>query len=325
MNTAYIKLVQALNKSSQNGKVLDVSELKPDGSGSRIIVVPKTTRGNKKWVPDVPVVSDNYATYALAMSILGEGYLPYAQQYQALHGADKIARSPKASVETAAVAPFPMTPNMPALIQTTAGIPLGAKSPRAPRTPKAPRSPAIIQLPGGTFGVIRPASPTRIPRPASPTRVPVSMNRDVLPIVRQYPRVPSPDRVTTTVPRITHVPHVNTGMVLRPASPKTQTMILPRPASPRGATIPMTRQPQGGDNRAGLRLSEMERDVPYDNIRRGVDTGMMLRPASPGTQTMILPRPASPGRETVPFIPTVRVPSPTGGRVTDFVNTQVFQ
>ena len=63
---ASVKLISAYNAAVAEGKVLDVSALQVDGTGARRIKIPKTTRGTKKWVGDVPIVSDNYNSYALS-------------------------------------------------------------------------------------------------------------------------------------------------------------------------------------------------------------------------------------------------------------------
>jgi hypothetical protein len=98
--TAQVKLAQAYNAVAQAGKVLDVSKLTANGTGWKSANYPKGDangmyHGTKKWVAPVPVVSDNYQAYALAMQFLGNDFLPYAQEFLRLHGGQKIVRSPK--------------------------------------------------------------------------------------------------------------------------------------------------------------------------------------------------------------------------------------
>lgn len=65
-----------------SGKVLDVSNLLPNGTGARAIDKPKTDRSSKRMIRDLPVVSDNYTSYKLAMDMLGPAYASYANDYQ---------------------------------------------------------------------------------------------------------------------------------------------------------------------------------------------------------------------------------------------------
>lgn len=89
------KLVISLNKAIEKGKVLDVSNLAADGTGSRAIRMPKTGKGTKKWIDNFPVLSDNYASYLLAMKIFGPEYIVYADQFLQLYGAAPMVRSPR--------------------------------------------------------------------------------------------------------------------------------------------------------------------------------------------------------------------------------------
>ena len=81
MTTAYTKLVNAINGAAAKGKLVDVSELKQDGSGYRVIQAPKKgLASTKKSIPGMPVSSNNYASYALAMGILGPQWLGFPWQ-----------------------------------------------------------------------------------------------------------------------------------------------------------------------------------------------------------------------------------------------------
>lgn len=88
MATVYTRLVTSLETAVSNGKVLDVSKLNPDGTGSRKI--DPSRRKNIKGIEGFPIVSDNYTTYYLTMQILGPEYLQYANQYYSLYGNTKI-------------------------------------------------------------------------------------------------------------------------------------------------------------------------------------------------------------------------------------------
>lgn len=58
------------------GRVLDVSNLTRTGTGARTIDAPQGTRGMKFGLPDIPIISNNYATYVQA---LREVYGPEAE------------------------------------------------------------------------------------------------------------------------------------------------------------------------------------------------------------------------------------------------------
>ncbi len=97
---ARVKLATAYNAVVQNGKVLDVSKLTENGTGWKSTNYPKgdangVFHGTKKWVGQVPVVSDNYQTYALAMRLLGPEFEPFANEFFRQHGGQKLVRSPK--------------------------------------------------------------------------------------------------------------------------------------------------------------------------------------------------------------------------------------
>lgn len=91
--TPYSKLLNALTKASNEGKVLDVSNLTAEGTGARGKARPKTTRTTQRWVADFPVMSDNYHGYALAMALLGESgtdYSGYSAAYLQTYGQGKV-------------------------------------------------------------------------------------------------------------------------------------------------------------------------------------------------------------------------------------------
>lgn len=240
---AYLKLVTALNAASAAGKVVDVSKIEADATGIRTVVVPKSGKGTKRWVGNFPVISDNHASFRRAMEILGAEYLPYAEQYLALYGAQKTVRAPPTPRLTTVtvksprnlgpiITNFPSIQNVQLITIPTAGTAKGTVL----------RQPAIIQ---GT--IVRPASPPRVPtlatRPASPPRVPAiavpgeNFNPNWITNRPASPRVPTlaTRPASPRVPAI-EVPGENFNpnwMTTRPASPPRIPTLATRPASPR--------------------------------------------------------------------------------------------
>lgn len=224
-NTASSKLAIAYTEAEATGKVLDVSGLQADGTGTRKIPVPKTTRGTKKWVMGVPVVSDNYASYALAMQLLGPGFAPFAQEYLNLYGGQRIERVARPAQGATRpntrlgepIGAFPLTATMPATIpvnqvkvvtggrgRTPRRVGAAARSPRAgtaarsPKVAKSPRVPVAVQGPDLALPPTIRAAAVRTPRGTaavvvrSPAVPVVPVPRPVSP--RGGVRVPSPTR-----------------------------------------------------------------------------------------------------------------------------------
>lgn len=84
MDKIRTKLILALTRALNEGKVLDVSKLDiRKGTGMKHINVPKTHRSTKKGIliQQMPVVSDNLLTYEKVMQILGPEYIVYSQAY----------------------------------------------------------------------------------------------------------------------------------------------------------------------------------------------------------------------------------------------------
>ena len=329
VNTAYNKLVTALNEAVAANKVLDVSGVKEDGTGSRKINTPKTNKGTKKWVADFPVVSDNYASFAIAMRILGNDYLPLADQYYQRHGGQKIMRAPKATTTTIAptrlgpvITAFPVFANTPAPItivgpvKTVGAKSPGAKTPKTPKVPKSPtvRQPAILQIPTGQQIM----APVTVPRPYSPPRTAGQQNLGMT-------------IATPTIPRPYSPPRAQPGTVLQQQQRQqpqqigmaTPVPVIPRPYSPPRAQ-PLTRQ-------LGLIPGTTMAQRPYSPPKQ--QQGGMVNPITgllPGTT--IAARPYSPQQqqtimfEGVPTIPlTQRVATPrvmTPPRVTTPRGTQ---
>jgi hypothetical protein len=94
MTSVKEKLEKIIYDAKDSGKVVDVSEFK--ASGFNRIPKPKTTKSTKKSVTGIAVVSDNYKSFDLAMSILGDSYLKYSKKFLDEHG-EKSYKSPKKS------------------------------------------------------------------------------------------------------------------------------------------------------------------------------------------------------------------------------------
>jgi hypothetical protein len=211
------RLAAAYNKSQADGKLLDVSKLANDGTGYKSAKPPKTARGTKKGINPVPVISDNYQAYALAMAMLGEGFKPYADQYYQTYGGGQIlpqTQQKKAAGPSTRYGDLIASVPVPLEFVDVATVnvrPLGTQSPRArspraktpksPRakTPKAAKSPrakkaakAKKELPNTILIV-----PETAGQPASPGRVTV--------VRPPSPRNPSPGRLTQP-PRAVLIP-----------------------------------------------------------------------------------------------------------------------
>ena len=93
-----IHLVKLYNMAVEQGKVVDVSKLQLNGYGGKLIDYPyegiyAATQG-KGRITGVPIVSDNYASYDIAMAILGPGYRKYAIIFLTTYGNAPIVEDP---------------------------------------------------------------------------------------------------------------------------------------------------------------------------------------------------------------------------------------
>lgn len=79
--SAQDKLFKMSEKAESDDKVLDVSKITVDGKGARVIQAPRSDRSSKMQISDLNIVSDNYESYKLAMSILGPEYNVYSAAY----------------------------------------------------------------------------------------------------------------------------------------------------------------------------------------------------------------------------------------------------
>jgi hypothetical protein len=90
MQTYQNNLIRRINEAARANKVLDVSRINGEGKGARII--PRPRRGSKLSVPELnSVMSDNYGSYLLTMTILGDNYLHLAAEFQDLQ--DELDRT----------------------------------------------------------------------------------------------------------------------------------------------------------------------------------------------------------------------------------------
>lgn len=64
--------------------VLDVSNLSANGTGARIVPVPKTNRSGRLWIEGVPIISNNSATYLMALRAV---YGPAAENDESIRRA----------------------------------------------------------------------------------------------------------------------------------------------------------------------------------------------------------------------------------------------
>ena len=107
------------------GKVLDVSKLEPDGTGARTIDPP--TRSRKFGSPDLPIVSADLEHYIMAINMLPGGQTQYATQIEYVRQLFERGRAP-----TTAMLAVPGTQFRPQV-------------PQAPRVPQPTQAPQVTQ------------------------------------------------------------------------------------------------------------------------------------------------------------------------------------
>jgi hypothetical protein len=205
MASADSRLRGAYSSAIAKGKALDVSKLLADGTGARSTKIPTTTKGTKRWVGELPVLSNNYASYALAMSLLGADFVPFANVFLQQYGANPIARSPKAVVVRAGVTSPGRFKTIQPVVPHVLGTAVVMPTVRV-RTPPRVVMPPPVMMPYTTITRFSPPRVTMapVPRPLSPTRqVPMVPVTRVSPIrvspTRTVPIIPVP--VTRTSPR----------------------------------------------------------------------------------------------------------------------------
>ena len=204
-STASAKLQQSYQTAINEGKVLDVSKIRTDGAGSRTMNYPKSVSGSKKWVDNLPVVSNNYNAYAFALQLLGPDFKQYADLFLQMYGAQPLERQAAAARPVAAMAPpatlgTMLVPISQVTMVTRARSP-AKRGPRKAKSPRAPRVQAPLVQAMPTRGFVAPPMPqyqaplaTQYRAPLAPVaRVP-SPPRAVA--YQAPPRVPSPPRQT---------------------------------------------------------------------------------------------------------------------------------
>lgn len=174
------KALQERIDELEAGKVLDVSTMKPDGTGAR---AQKLTQSKTKFGHEsLPIISNNYETYLLAVNMLPGGERAHSE---ALSYMQKIfsSGSPKQS-------PKPLLPQ-PKIVIPTSGKPIAGVQLNVPKSPikiviptsgkpvtggqlNVPKSPIKVAIPtygkpvtGGQLNV--PKSQVKISIPVAPT------------------------------------------------------------------------------------------------------------------------------------------------------------
>ena len=195
-----VKLTEAYEKAVNEGQVLDVSGVRIDGTGTRRIDYPRSANGTKKWIGELPIVSNNYNAYAFAVTNMGVPDADvYTQAFLDAYGDQPIER------QVVQTRPVPTTP-MPSaegvlVVPVTQVTVKSARSPakrpaqrRAQGTKRAqsPRAPQVQQAPTARAPVDQQAPMARAPM-APMARAPMAP----APLAQQRqpaPRVPSPPR-----------------------------------------------------------------------------------------------------------------------------------
>ena len=137
--TARTKLIDLFNKVPE-GRVLDVSVIKPNGTGSKIIDTPKTQRSTKRGIEGLPIVSDNYPAYKFVVETFGGEFAQYAQFYAQQHGTGYMTKPEKSDkpAKSAKKSPKSVVPK-----ETIASLTLGT----APAKLKLPKKPKVDHVP----------------------------------------------------------------------------------------------------------------------------------------------------------------------------------
>ena len=184
MNTAVSPASAKLHASYAiavaNRHVLDVSNLQADGVGARSMVYPKTLTGAKKWVDNLPIISNSYYQYAAAMELLGPNYRQFAELFLKQHGNGKFER--QATVKRYSTTPFP--PGPPALVVTNSQV-VPVTQPRSPSKatvrPKTPRSQAVRPKTSRPKMAQAPAYQQMVPMPTYQQMVPAPGYQQMVP------------------------------------------------------------------------------------------------------------------------------------------------
>lgn len=122
--SAQDKLFRALGSASQSGKVIDVSTLKDNGTGARLVNAPPINyRGAKKGIEGLNIISNNYENYKLATDILGPEYDIFADVYF-----DEFV-TPRAPVRAKSSSPVRSRNPSPTRARSRSPVPVRTRSP----------------------------------------------------------------------------------------------------------------------------------------------------------------------------------------------------
>jgi hypothetical protein len=185
---AGVKLLAAYNNAVAQGKVLDVSGIREDGTGTRKVEYPRATSGTKKWIGDLPIVSNSYDAYAFAVRTLGvpdaEGY---AIAFRDSFGVAPLVRQLAVS-RPAPIMPL-VVPQGALVVSADQVVVRGTRSPAKRGGRQAPKSPR--------------AAPKKSQRGGKPKAHHVQHHHRVQsPRVAPLPRAPSPVRQVIAAPRL---------------------------------------------------------------------------------------------------------------------------
>jgi hypothetical protein len=290
MSTQRDKLALAYNAALAKGdKVLDVSDLTADGGHFRTIKLPKGNTGTKRGVEGIAIVSDNYASYARAMELLGaEDFVPYATQFASLHGTEKITR--------AAAAPklaSPKRAKAPAIL-ATAPTPSALGSYFVPRAMLASTETGAI--------VIRSPKATAAPLPSIQPRAPSVQLR----VPSFVPSVPLPPKYTAPAP----VPHYSPP---KPQYSPPKAYSPPKPSSsvgfPNLPTVQMS--PSKQSSSPSYKLPTVQMSPSRSSSRESSPIRLPTVQTSPSRQSSPIKLPTvqlSPSRQSSPIkLPTVQM------------------
>lgn len=66
------KLLRQIDNAKFNAKIVDVSNIRDDGSGARLMFKPRNDRSKFIQIEEFPLISNNYGSYKWVIDILGE-------------------------------------------------------------------------------------------------------------------------------------------------------------------------------------------------------------------------------------------------------------
>jgi len=276
MTSAYIILTNLIRTAEATGKLVDVSQLKSDGSGVQIIDKNDSNQVSKRGINKFPlVVSDNYASYRLAMDIFGPNYIQFANEYLALYGSGQS--SVRSQIITRRI--LPVSPSY----QQSAMSPNYQSSSMAPVNPS---SMSVPMSPNYQSSSIAPVNPSSMSVPMSPNYQsssmapvnPLSMSISMSPNY-QSQNMLQPMSPSISIPRS---PNYQSQNMLQPMSPSRQ---LPT-ASP--VRSPSMSQPMSPNYQSQNRLQPMSPSYQLPTaspVRSPIGLPSMSQPMSPTYQS----------------------------------------